>query len=379
MKVAFFAEILIKDFDGASRTMFQLIERIPLSGFEFIFICGMHQEGFETQYQVLKVPTLQVPGNATYRFAVPFLKQKQITEELERFSPDVVHIATPSFLGNFGLNFAKKSNIPVISIYHTHFISYMDYYLKRVPFLINPAKGIIARSYRKFYNHCNVIFIPSESIAQELTTIGVQKKAQKIWKRGIDLRLFNSEKRDLHFIENITGNRKKNILFSSRLVWEKNLSVIIKLYKLLKQKGMPFNLIIAGSGVAEEECRKQMPEAYFLGHVGHEDLSILYASSDVFIFPSVTETFGNVVLEAMASGLPCVIADGGGSKDFIKNTENGFLCKPYNTEEYLQCIEEILSNQKLGEKLSKNGISYSQQFDWDYLADVYFQHLKSLA
>lgn len=379
MRVAFFAEILIKDFDGASRTMFQLIERIPSADFEFLFVCGMHQKDLEDSFSVLKVPTLQVPGNATYRFSVPVLKKKTLEKQLKTFNPDVVHIATPSFLGNFGLKFAQKNSIPVITIYHTHFISYMDYYLKSVPFLINPAKKLIQKSYNSFYNKTDIVYIPSESISEELTSGGVSRKPQKIWKRGIDLSLFSPVKRNLAFIQELTGNTQKNILFSSRLVWEKNLKVLVNLYRLIEERKIPYNIIIAGSGVAEDECRKLMPNAFFLGHTDHDKLSDVYASSDVFMFPSVTETFGNVVLEAMASGLPCVIANGGGSKDFIHPGENGFLCEPENTQQYLKYIELILKDEVLANKLSVNSIEYSKTFDWEFLSDVYFNDLKTLS
>lgn len=379
MRVAFFAEILIKDFDGASRTMFQLIERIPSTDFEFLFVCGMHQKDLEDSFSVLRVPTLQVPGNATYRFSVPALKKKTLEKQLKTFNPDVVHIDTPSFLGNFGLKFAQKNSIPVITIYHTHFISYMDYYLKSFPFLINLAKKLIQKSYNSFYNKTDIVYIPSESISEELTSGGVSRKPQKIWKRGIDLSLFSPVKRNLAFIQELTGNTQKNILFSSRLVWEKNLKVLVNLYRLIEERKLPYNIIIAGSGVAEDECRKLMPNAFFLGHTDHAKLSVVYASSDVFMFPSVTETFGNVVLEAMASGLPCVIANGGGSKDFIQSGENGFLCEPENAQQYLKYIELILNDEVLANNLSVNSIEYSKTFDWEFLSAVYFNDLKTLS
>lgn len=379
MKVAFFAEILIKDFDGASRTMFQLIERIPEQDFEFMFICGMYQKDLKQSFQVLQISTLKIPGNETYRFSVPALKQKEITEALETFSPDVVHIATPSLLGNFGLKYATKNNIPVISIYHTHFISYIDYYLKSVPFLIKPVKRFVQKTYNSFYNKCNLAYVPSESISAELTQGGVHANVQKIWKRGIDLSLFSPQKRNTEIIQKITGNQHKTILFSSRLVWEKNLKVLINLYQLIEKENLPINIVVAGSGVAEEACREQMSKAHFLGHVDHETLSEIYASADAFMFPSVTETFGNVVLEAMASGLPCVIANGGGSKDFIQHGHNGFLCEPENANMYLQYFKEIFNDEVLAKTLKENSLAYSQTFNWDYLAQVYFHDLKALA
>jgi glycosyltransferase involved in cell wall biosynthesis len=373
MRVAFVAEILIKDFDGAARTMFQLIERIPTEGFTFRFFSGMVQKDMEMLTH--QVPTLRVPGNETYRFALPW--GAGLRRELDRFKPDVIHIATPSLLGNYALKYAKKKGIPVISIYHTHFISYMDYYLKKLPNLVPLSKKFVASTYRKFYNSCQMIYVPSPSMVEQLIALGIDASRMKIWKRGIDLSLFSPSKRNLDYIHKTTGNSKKNILFSSRLVWEKNLHVLLNLYQQVEN--LPYNILVAGSGVAEEELKKRMPSAYFLGHLNHEDLSILYASADVFFFPSVTETFGNVVLEAMASGLPAVIANGGGSKDFIVEGVNGYLCPPEDTEQYLIRIKSLLEDDDLRKKMGTNAQAYSQDFDWESLAQTYFKDLKTLA
>jgi glycosyltransferase involved in cell wall biosynthesis len=148
---------------------------------------------------------------------------------------------------------------------------------------------------------------------------------------------------------------------------------------LAEKKGLNYNFIIAGDGVAREALAKQMPKAFFLGFLGHAKLAHLYASSDVFFFPSVTETFGNVVLEAMASGVPCVIADSGGSKDFIRHGENGFLCDPTDAQDFLHRISEIIEQPTLAEKFSEEGIKTTKKYVWENLAGEYFEDLKSLA
>ena len=122
-----------------------------------------------------------------------------------------------------------------------------------------------------------------------------------------------------------------------------------------------------------------MPNACFLGFLVHEKLADIYASSDVFFFPSVTETFGNVVLEAMASGLPCVIADSGGSKDFIRHGENGFLCNPSDAGDFLNRISEIIEQPELSKSLSEKGIKTTKKYVWENLAGEYFGDLESLA
>ena len=138
-------------------------------------------------------------------------------------------------------------------------------------------------------------------------------------------------------------------------------------------------MIIAGAGYAERELKIQMPRASFLGHQSHNQLAILYASCNVFLFPSISETYGNVVAEAMASGLPCVIADGGGTREFITHRVNGFLCSPHNIDEYYEYVQRLILNPDLAERISAQAIRSIQGLSWDTLADRYFQDLLQLA
>ena len=377
-RVAFFAEILTGEHDGAVRTMYQLIQRIDAERFEYKFICGVGPDelfGFEC----IKVPAFTVPVNRNYKMAFPLLVQNSLKEKLNDFKPDVVHIATPSLLGEFALKYAKQENLPVISIYHTHFVSYIDYYLKSAPFLIDFVKSRVIEGQRSFYNQCDVVYVPAESIAAELMDMGISPLKMKLWKRGIDTGLFSPKKKDPHLMRRLTGNNNPVILFASRMVWEKNLETLFRIYDGLKMKGVPFNLVMAGDGTARKICENRMPDAVFTGTVDHGLLAELYASADIFVFPSVSETYGNVVLEAMASGLPCVIADGGGSADFIEQGVNGFKCDPYNEEDYIDKVTALLNNDSLRRQFIDEGLQYSGNLDWNQLAETYFKDIKKLA
>lgn len=375
-RVAFFAEILIEDFDGASRTMFQLINRIDKERFEFLFICGVGPDQLNG-YECVKIPVINLPINAGYTMALPTLMKKEIKKKLKGFKPDVIHIATPSLLGGFALKYARKNNLPVITIYHTHFISYIDYYLKHAPFLIDKVKNAIAKSQKTFYNKCDKVYVPAESIKSELEEIGVKPLRMKIWKRGIDNELFSPKHRDPDLMQQLVGNKNPTIIFASRLVWEKNLETLFHIYDLLQDKEI--NLLIVGDGGAKKACMSKMVNAIFTGKVSHQELAILYASASVFLFTSISETYGNVVLEAMASGLPCVIADGGGSKDFIEQGVNGFKCEPYNEYDYLEKLLLILKNNDIKQQFIQEGLSYTKQLSWEQLAYEYFDDLDQLA
>ncbi len=378
VKIAFFAEILIEDFDGASRTMFQLIHRIPTDTFEFLFVCGIGADTI-AGFECLKIPAITIPINKTYKMAIPWFSGGRIRKKLQAFQPDVIHIATPSLLGEFALKYARQHQIPVLTIYHTHFISYIDYYLKASPRLAGYVRSLIAKSQHSFYNRCDRVYVPSAEMIAALRSWQVDAERLQLWQRGMDTHLFSPQKRDLSVVQKITGNKRPVILFASRLVWEKNLETLCGIYQRLQDRNLDYNFLVVGDGVAMEACQARMPKAFFTGKVDHEQLSILYASSDVFLFTSISESYGNVVVEAMASGLPCVIADGGGSRNFIQQGINGFLCEPNEPDDYLDKVVRLLEDPPLHATFVEAGLRYSRSLNWDDLATTYFSDLQQLA
>ncbi|WP_437918534.1 glycosyltransferase family 4 protein [Sphingobacterium sp. LRF_L2] len=379
IKVAFFAEILIEDFDGASRTMFQIINRIDPKRFSFLFIYGKGTDQPVEGHASLRIPTLNTGLNKDYSFTMPALAKEQMREELDNFRPDVIHIATPSLLGFAALRYARQRNIPVLSIYHTNFVSYIPYYFRKLPALIKPIEKWIIGASRRFYNSCDTVYVPSQSMIKQLEQFGVDSEKIALWQRGIDLNLFNPKKRNISYVKRLTGNEKPNILFASRLVWEKNVQTLIDIYNRLERSGLAYNLIIAGDGAAKNDMMLQMPNALFLGKLEHEDLAQLYASCEVFVFTSTSETYGNVVVEAMASGLPCIIADGGGSSDLIRHQHTGYKCLPKSPEDYIIYIKLLLSDPELRQVITNAGLTQVQQLDWEKLTDRYFSEITNLA
>ncbi len=377
IKIAFFVEILIEDFDGASRTIFNIINRIPKDRFDILFVCGVPPKGF-FDFSYIVVPTVSIPFNKDYKMALPQSVSFQLKQKLRHFKPDIIHISTPSPLGKFAMNFAKYHNLPVTSIYHTHFISYIDYYLEKIPFLIPTVKKWITRDQKAFYEKCNIVYIPTQNMVNELAKSGISSANFKIWHRGLHGGRFTPTKRNLQKVKSIIGNDNKNIIFASRLVWEKNLKTLIKIYQHAKEQNHNYNFIIAGDGVAKESLMQLMPDAHFLGHIHHEELAVIYASCDVFLFTSISETYGNVVAEAMASGLPCVIANGGGSAHFIEQGVNGFLCTPENSSEYIEKITVLMENESLSSAFRDKGLHFASTLQWGHLTETYFNDLEQL-
>jgi glycosyltransferase involved in cell wall biosynthesis len=377
LRLAFFAEILIEDFDGASRSITNILKRIPADQHEVLLICGVPPKN-KTNWQIFIVPVVKILVNEDYRMAVPQLGFNRLHKQMIDFNPDVIHISTPSLLGKFALSYGRKQNIPVITVYHTHFISYIDYYMSKMKFLIPVVKSWIVTGQKGFYAKCDKVYIPTKAMKNELLDMGFDEHNFRIWPRGINTTIFSPGKRDTKYMNLITQNTNKNILFASRLVWEKNLETLIRIYQLCSSKNLPYNFIIAGDGVASDELKERMPDAFFLGHQNHESLAVLYASCDVFLFTSISETFGNVVIEAQASGLPVVIANGGGSAGLVDHGINGYLCSPQDESVYLAYINDICQNTTLSGYLIQNAYETVKQYQWSSLMEIYLSDLQVL-
>jgi len=377
LKIAFFSDMLIRDYDGCMRTVFHIIDRKP-EDVEIKFFTGQGTvKGLNRP--VVTIPNISIPLANNYKIAIPQFASRKIRREIEAFQPDVIHITTPSMLGNYALQVAQEENIPVSTIYHTHYISYIDYYLTNMKSILPLAQKFIKNITRNFYNKSDLILVPTQEMKDVLTQVDVEENKMNIWERGIDKKIFNSSKRDLSCIQKISNNGKFNILFASRLVWEKNIRTLIKIYKKAMQENLQVNFIIAGDGIAYQSMKEEMPNAYFLGKISQEKLGQIYASCDAFVFPSISETYGNVVLEAMASGLPCIIANGGGSKSFINHGVNGFLCEPFEESQYIHWIKTLLNDQEIKTKIIDQAINDTQDYDWDTLVNSFYIKLGNLS
>ena len=377
LKIAFFSDMLIRDYDGCLRTVFHILDRQP-ENVDIKYFTGQGcVKGLNKP--VVSIPNLTIPFNSNYKIAIPQLAYFKIRREIETYKPDIIHITTPSMLGNYALQVAQELGIKVSTIYHTHYISYVNYYLSNIKPIVPLAEHLLNTSTKNFYNKCDLVLVPTEEMISHLAAVGVDKSKMKIWERGIDKLIFHTDHRDENYVRNITGNDNFTILFASRLVWEKNLRTLIRIYKQAEAENLQLNFIIAGDGTAYQTMKDEMPNAHFLGNINQKELGILYASCDAFVFPSVSETYGNVVLEAMTSGLPCVIADGGGSKSFIDHGVNGFLCDPFDENDYLQYIKNLMDDNRLKTELINNGLKYTQGYDWEALTLNFYNSLDRLS
>jgi len=361
LKVALFTGNYNHIRDGVSLTLNRWVSFLLENEVE-VLVFGPTVENPDVDHngELVEVPSKAAPGRPEYRVTTGFPDEQR--EKLEEFNPDLIHIATPDILGYKALKWAEKMDRPIVSSYHTHFTSYLKYYWLG---LFEP----LGWSYlRWFYSHCEQIYVPTLSMADELKKkgIGQNEHSLYIWARGVDTDLFNPDKRSETWrTENGFSKDDVVITFVSRLVWEKNLKLYAKVVRRLEAEFGNVKSLVVGDGPAMEGMQKLLPETVFAGFLEGDDLATAYASSDIFFFPSDTETFGNVTLEAMASGLPCLVADAAGSKSLVKHGLNGFLSDVKDRERFYLCAKELVVKPQVRREMGENSSRRAGDFTWD--------------
>jgi len=340
--------------DGVSLTLNKLVsfleeEDIPV----IVFGPTADEPALKHEGEFIPVPSIPMPGRSEYRLTTGFPDKAQ--QRLHEFDPTLIHLATPDLLGFRAMRWAQQKKIQIVASYHTHFTSYLKYYNLEILELMG------WKYVEWFYSQCKHIYVPSPSMADELK----EKKIGtgiRIWARGVNTELFHPRQRDEEWrLSKGFKKEDKVVTFVSRLVWEKNLQTYVDVAKKLDDK---VKAMIVGDGPAMKELQGMLPKAHFTDFITGDELARAYASSDIFLFPSETETFGNVTLEAMSSGLPAVVADATGSKSLVESGINGYLAPPRNTDEFAKCVQKIAEDDALREKMGKTARQKAVAYSW---------------
>lgn len=319
MRVAIITENFLPKLDGVTRTLAKLLEYLQMAGHQALLLgpdSGMeHYAGAE------------IIGTAG--FPLPFYPELKFNffrplfvRRLNQFRPHLVHVVDPVVLGTAGLAAARMLNTPLISSYHTNLAAYCGYF--GFPMLTRPMWA-----YTRFlHNHCSLTFCPSPSTADLLHKQGFQHL--RVWPRGVETTLFQPGRRSLELRASWLNSReqpaeKAVLLYVGRVSWEKNLRLLIQAYRGMDHRHC--HLVMVGNGPAYSEIQQELAglPVTLTGYLSGEALAAAYASADIFAFPSRTETFGQVVLEAMASGLPVVGLLAEGVCDLVDHGRTGLL------------------------------------------------------
>lgn len=289
----------------------------------------------------------ELPEYELQRLSFPPIMQ--ILDYVQREQFTEIIISTPGPMGLTGLLAAKMLNLQTSGIYHTDIPEYVRI-LTEDRFLES-----LAWSYMHWlYGQVDTVFVNSEQYRKCWIDRGFAPEKLKILPRGLDTDLFNPARRDLSFWPGAGANGSEvRLLYVGRISREKDLDVLAAAYHKVRKAGHSVKLYLVGLGPYSEALAAALPDAVFLGYLTGEPLARAYASADVFVFPSTTDTFGNVIIEAQASGLPVIVSDLGGPKELVENRVNGLVTKAHDAEDVARAITLLVGDQKLRTRMGE--------------------------
>jgi phosphatidylinositol alpha 1,6-mannosyltransferase len=343
--------------DGVALTLNRLVRHLERQGVDVLVVTPTTKTpALQPAGTIVSAPSLPFPLRSEYRLTLGLTGA--LRRRLEAFAPDIVHLATPDFLGHQALDWAEARGVPPVGSFHTRYETYLQHYHLSV------LEGWAVRTTRRFYQRCREVYVPSESMMTVLAAEGATNLA--LWSRGVDATQFAPEKRDLAWRRSLgVADDEIIVAFVSRLVREKRLSTIIETAHLLAKEGVRPRFLFVGEGPEGAALRAAMPQALFTGRLEGEALARAYASADIFLFPSDTETFGSVTLEAMASGLPTLCADATGSASLVIEGQTGYLHGPADARAFAERIKELSRDQDRRLRMGLDGRRRALEFDWD--------------
>ncbi|KAG1170807.1 hypothetical protein G6F70_007456 [Rhizopus microsporus] len=364
MRIAIITENFFPKVDGVTRTLARLLEHLSLTGHQAIVLGP--ETNMKSYANAELVGTFGIPF-----FAYPELKlnfwRPGLTQKLLEFQPDVIHLVDPVFLGAFGLAVVRYylPHVPIVSSYHTNLAVYCDHF----------GYGFFSSIMWKWNHYCHsfsqYVACPSPSTRSILYQHGFEHV--RLWPRGVDISLFSTSRRSDQLRSKWTEDKDKIvILYVGRLSYEKNIHLVLDAYQHMDHKTC--HLVLVGHGPSfhdiEKRCVSSNIPVTLTGYLQGKELAEAYASADVFAFPSSTETFGQVVLEAMASGLPVVGLNAEGVRDLVDHGSTGLLLDTTNLsleqqkKGYQGLLEKVTGDKKLLKRMSEKAVKKAAEYTW---------------
>ena len=359
MKIAFFTETFLPKVDGIVTRLTKTIEFLTKNGDEVIVFCP---EGCPDSYKgatIVGVAAMPLPLYPELKLGLP---GPAVSDKLEEFKPDLVHVVNPAVLGLGGIWLAKTNNIPLIASYHTHLPKYLEHYG------MGMLEPLLWELLKAAHNQALLNLCTSTAMVNELEDKGIQRTA--LWQRGVDTENFRPELRSEKMREKLFGkyqNTDSLLIYVGRLSAEKQIERI----KPVLDNIPGACLALVGDGPYRGQLEKifENTKTNFIGYLSGEELASAYASGDIFLFPSSTETLGLVLLEAMAAGCPVIGANKGGIPDIINNGINGCLYNPDEKDKgersLIEATKKILADKNKKEAMRKEARKEAEQWDWN--------------
>ncbi|MDQ6913770.1 MAG: glycosyltransferase family 1 protein, partial [Verrucomicrobiota bacterium] len=352
-KRAWFTDTL-EDVNGVSTTIRKMAAAAAAAGEELIVVTSRGELSIEDVRikNFRPIGEFELPEYELQKLSFPPILQ--ILDYIQREQFTEIIISTPGPVGLTGLLAANMLNLRKTAIYHTDFPEYIRI-LTEDKFL----ESLGWRYMRWLYGQQDTVFVNSEQYRQSWIDRGIEPDKIKLLPRGLDTELFGPERRDPKFWQRFEKRRKQSsdqrlvrLLYVGRVSKEKDLDVLAAAYTKLREENAPMKLFLVGDGPYAKTLAENLPGAVFTGYLAGEDLATAYASADIFVFPSTTDTFGNVIIEAQASGLPAVVSNLGGPRELVEDGVDGMVTKALDADDFARGIRTLVEDAELRAQMS---------------------------
>lgn len=361
MRVAIFADTFSPEINGVTNTLNRLLSYLDERRISYLIFAPDYETEAKEESKIIYFRGIIPFLSPNSRIALP--SQAVVKKKVEEFRPDIIHVVTEFTIGYVGMKVARACKIPLIMSYHTNLDQYVQHY--KMTYMKKPVGAYL----RYFHNHARLNLCPSIHTMVTLEKQGYKKLA--LWSRGVDTTLFSPRKHCIDFKEQIGFENRFLFLYAGRIAVEKSLDILMKsIYYINRIYGDKVGFVFMGDGPYLEELKEcNIDNVFFTGFLQGEELAKVYASCDCFTFPSGTETFGNVVLEAMASGLPVICADAGGVTDFTCHKKNAYVTMYQNSVSLFYAMREVYENTVLRQQLINGSLVTAGKKSWNKIFD----------
>ena len=358
MRIAVVTEAFLPQVNGVTNSVLRLLEFCKAQGHD-VLIIAPESEGAPSEYLGYKIK--HVPSISMKKLIPMAVPKKYLEPLLEGFAPDVIHLASPIFLGHYVARIARKAGIPTVSVYQTDIAGFARHYGLTI------AHNTLKKWVSRIHQASDITLAPSKWACRDLEQSGV--KNVRLWKRGVDLVNFTPARRDEYLRSNIAGSKEKLIVgYVGRIANEKRIDDL----KILDQQE-DIQLVIVGDGPAAPRIKKELPGARFVGYQSGTELARYVASFDIFVHTGKHETFCQGIQEALASGVPVIGPDTGGPVDLIEHGITGLLIDTADAHELLEAVATLRNHSSfdLMQLAARKSVEHRT---WDYINAQLISH-----
>jgi phosphatidylinositol alpha 1,6-mannosyltransferase len=358
MRIAVVTEAFLPQVNGVTNSVLRLLEFCKAQGHD-VLIIAPESEGAPSEYLGYKIK--HVPSISMKKLIPMAVPKKYLEPLLEGFAPDVIHLASPIFLGHYVARIARKAGIPTVSVYQTDIAGFARHYGLTI------AHSTLKKWVSRIHQASDITLAPSKWACRDLEQSGV--KNVRLWKRGVDLVNFTPARRDESLRSNIAGSKEKLIVgYVGRIANEKRIDDL----KILDQQG-DIQLVIVGDGPAAPRIKKELPGARFVGYQSGTELARYVASFDIFVHTGKHETFCQGIQEALASGVPVIGPDTGGPVDLIEHGITGLLIDTADAHELIEAVATLRNHSSfdLMQLAARKSVEHRT---WDYINSQLISH-----